>query len=57
MVKKIHLQCRRPRFDPWVRKKGNGYPLLYSCLAGYSLWGCSQTLLSDYTFTHFFKRL
>ena len=32
--KKIHLQCRRPRLDPWVRKtpeKEIG-PLQYSCL-------------------------
>ena len=30
-----HLQCRRCRFDPWVRKipaEGNGNPLQYSCL-------------------------
>ena len=36
-----HLQCRRPRFDPWVGKipvsersprEGNGNPLQYSCL-------------------------
>ena len=28
-------QCRRRRFDPWVRKtpqEGNGNPLQYSCL-------------------------
>ena len=33
---RIHLQCRRHRFDPWVRKmpwrKRNGNPLQYSCL-------------------------
>ena len=31
----IYPQCRRPGFDPWVRKitgEGNGYPLRYSCL-------------------------
>ena len=30
-----HLQCRRSRLDPWVRKiprEGNGNPLRYSCL-------------------------
>ena len=27
---RIHLQCRRPGFDSWV--KGNGNPLQYSCL-------------------------
>jgi len=29
------LQCRRPKFDPWVKKipgEGNGNPLQYSCL-------------------------
>jgi len=33
--KKIHLQCRRPRFNPWIGKmpgEGNGYPLQYSFL-------------------------
>ena len=33
--KKNRLQCRRPRFDPWVRKisgEGNGNPLQHSCL-------------------------
>ena len=32
---RIHLQYRRPRFNPWVRKipgEGNGNPLQYSCL-------------------------
>ena len=31
----IHLQCRRPRFDPWVRKipwRREWLPLWYSCL-------------------------
>ena len=35
LVKRIHLQWRRPRFDSWVGKiprEGNGYPLQYSCL-------------------------
>ena len=33
-VKKIHPQCRRPGFDPWVGSpgEGNGYPLQYSGL-------------------------
>ena len=34
--KRICLQCRRPRFNPWDGRiphgKGNGYPLQYSCL-------------------------
>ena len=32
--KKVCLQCRRPRFDPWIRKihgERNGNPLQYSC--------------------------
>ena len=32
---RICLQCRRPGFDPWVRKisrEGTGNPLQYSCL-------------------------
>jgi len=48
MVK--NLQCRKHKFNPWVRTigEGNGYPLQYSCLekshgqrslAGYSPWG------------------
>ena len=30
-----HLQCRRPGFDPWVRRsleEGNGNPIQCSCL-------------------------
>ena len=33
--KRVCLQCRRPRFDPWVRKipgERNGYPLQYACV-------------------------
>ena len=32
---RIHLQCKRPGFEPWVGKipgEGNGNPLQYSCL-------------------------
>ena len=32
---RIHLQCGRPRFNPWVGKipgEGKGYPLQYSDL-------------------------
>ena len=35
MAQIIYPQCRRPGFDPWVRKitgEGNGYPLQYSYL-------------------------
>ena len=31
--KRIHLQCRRPQFNPWVKKiprEGIGYPFQYS---------------------------
>ena len=55
-----HLQCRRPGFDPWVRKiprEGNGYPLPYSCLENFKDRGAwqatvygvakSQTQVSD----------
>ena len=33
--KRICLQCRRPRFNPWGGKipwRGHGNPLQYSCL-------------------------
>ena len=48
------LQCRRPRFDPWITKipgGGNGNPVQYSCLEnskdrwsleGYSPWGLKE---------------
>ena len=44
------LQCRRPRFDPWVEKspgEGNGNPLQYSCLENpmdrrACPWGCKE---------------
>ena len=46
--KRIHLQGRRPGFNPWVGKihgEGNGNPLQYSCLENpyvqRSLAGCS----------------
>ena len=32
--KKIFLKCRRPEFDPWVRRsprEGNDNPFQYSC--------------------------
>ena len=49
----IHLQCRRPGFDPWVGKiprEGNGNSLQYflqefhgqRSLAGYSPWGSKE---------------
>ena len=34
--KEASYQCRRPKFDSWVRRRppgeGNGNPLQYSCL-------------------------
>ena len=54
--KRIHLQCRRPGFDPWVGKipwRRQGYPLQYSGLD--NSMDCivhgvtkSQTQLSDF---------
>ena len=50
--KRIRLQCRRPRFDPWVgeipwRTAWQPIPVFLNeefhgqrSLAGYSLWGC-----------------
>ena len=62
VLKESACQCRRPRFDPWVRKipwrrkwqpisvflpgKSHGQ----RSLVGYSLWGCSScTWLSNWT--------
>ena len=51
---RIHLQCRRPGFDSWVRKipcRREQLPTLVflpgefhgqSSLVGYSLWGCKE---------------
>ena len=60
--KSVCLQCRRPGFDPWVRKipgEGNGNLLQYSCLEnpmdGSAWWvtvhgvAKSWTQLSDFT--------
>ena len=52
--KRIHLQCRRPGFDPWVRSLGWEDPLEKgtathsNILAGqfhglYSPWGCKES--------------
>ena len=52
--KRICLQCRRPRFDPWVgkilwRRKRQSTPVFLPgkshgqrSLVGYSLWGCKE---------------
>ena len=60
----VHLQCRRPRFDPWFRKipwrrKWQPTPVFLPgkshgqrSLGGDSPWGCkSQTRLSNWTTT------
>ena len=51
----IHLQCRRPGFDPWVGKipwRWKWQPTLVllpgeshrqRSLAGYSPWGCKES--------------
>ena len=52
--KEIYLQCRKPRFGPWIRKipwRRHGYPLENSRLekptdrnvAGYSPQGCKES--------------
>ena len=61
---RIGLQCKRPRFDPWVRKilwRRNGNPLQHSCLENSMDRGArratvhgvtkSQTRLSDWART------
>ena len=57
---RIHQQCRRPGFNPWVGKiswrGGHGNPLQYSdlenphgqrSLAGYSPWGCKESDVTE----------
>ena len=56
---KIYLQCRRPRFDPWVRKtlwrrKWQLTPVFLPgeshgqrSLAGYSPWGCKESDMTE----------
>ena len=51
---RIHLQCKRPRFNSWVGKipgKGNGYPLQYCGLENlmdcYSPWGCKESDMTE----------
>ena len=49
MVKKIHLQCRRHGFSPWVRKipwTGNGNSVQYSCLGNPKDRGACQAEVS-----------
>ena len=45
---RVSLQCKRPRFDPWVLKipgERNGYPLQYSCLENSIDRGAWQALV------------
>ena len=46
------LQCRRPKFDPWVKKipgEGNGNPLQYSCLENSMDRGACQATVHGVT--------
>ena len=57
--KRIHLQCKRPGFNPWVEKipgGGHGNPRQYSCLenphgqrslAGYSPWSRKELDMTE----------
>ena len=48
--KRIHLQCRRPRFDFWSGRspgEGNGNPLQYSCLGNPMDRGTWQATVQD----------
>ena len=57
---KVHLQCRRPGFDPWVekipwRRKWQPTPPVFlpgefsgqRSLAGYSPWGCKKSHMTE----------
>ena len=49
------LQCRRPGFDPWVRKipeEGNGNPLQHSCLEKPMDRGAWQATVHGVTVRH-----
>ena len=61
----VCLQCRRPGFDPWVRKipwrrKWQSTPVLLSgkshgqrSLVGHSLWGCKKSDTTERLHFHF----
>ena len=68
VVKESACQCRRCRFNPWVRKipwrrKWQLTPVFLPgeshgqrSLLGYRPWGCKErTYLSDWVHTHFFE--
>ena len=58
------MQCRRPRFDPWVgkmpwRRKWQPIPVFlpgefreHRSLEGYSPWGCKESDMTEQTHTH-----
>ena len=63
--KKFHLQCRRPGFNPWVRKipwrrKWHPTPVLLPgkshrqrSLVGYSPWGHKESDTTELLHSHF----
>ena len=56
---RIHLQCRKPDFNPWSGRspgRGHGNPLQYSCLknphgqrrmVGYGSWSCKESEMTE----------
>ena len=61
---RICLQCRRPGFNPWIRKipwrrAWQPTPVFLpgefpgqTSPAGYSLWSCKETWVKQLTYTH-----
>ena len=68
---RIHLQCRRPRFDPWVRKiswrrrEWQPTPVFLTgekfhgqrSLAGYRPQGCKESEMAEWLNTRIFNSL
>ena len=66
-VKSICLQCRRPRFDPWVekipwRRRWQPTPVLlpgeshgWKSLVGYNPWGRKESDTTEQLHFHFFQ--
>ena len=65
--KELALQCRRPGFNPWVRKipcRGNGNTFQYSCLENSTdrgawwdiVYGVAESEMTDQQ-THTFHRM
>ena len=45
-----HQQLINFKKEVWWRNgEGNGHPLQYSCLVGYSLWGCKESGMTEAT--------